>query len=124
MSPTIKAMAAALVDVQAEIGHVLKDSKNPYYDSDFASLEAVVNTYRSPFAKHGLVVTQWPAGDALVTLLLHRSGEWLRSACTLHPKRNDPQGWGSAITYCRRYAAMAVTGIAPVDDDGESAVGR
>lgn len=124
MSETIKELAAVLVDVQTEIRHVPKDSVNPYYSSDFASLKVVVDTYRTPFAKHGLVVSQWPAGDALVTLLLHRSGEWLRSACTLHPTRNDSQGWASALTYARRYSALAVAGVAPIDDDGESAVDR
>jgi len=35
--------------------------------------------------------------------------------------KNDPQGYGSALTYARRYSLMAACGIAPEDDDGNAA---
>jgi len=35
--------------------------------------------------------------------------------------KQDPQGYGSALTYARRYSLMAACGIAPEDDDGNAA---
>jgi hypothetical protein len=34
--------------------------------------------------------------------------------------KHDAQGYGSALTYARRYSLMAACGIAPEDDDGQA----
>jgi hypothetical protein len=85
----------------------------------------VTNALRGPFAKHGLSLVQMPEyinGDVfLTTRLLHSSGEWMESDYPIKPVKPDPQGYGSAITYARRYCLMAVAGIAPEDDDGNEA---
>jgi len=59
------------------------------------------------------------------TVLIHESGEILECG-TLHvpASKQDPQGYGSALTYARRYSLMAACGIAPEDDDGNSASRR
>jgi hypothetical protein len=61
-------------------------------------------------------------GVNVETLLLHESGESL-SCGVLHvpASKQDPQGYGSALTYARRYSLMAACGIAPEDDDGNAA---
>lgn len=58
------------------------------------------------------------------SILIHTSGEWLRSDLTVVPKDGTPQGVGSAMTYSRRYLLCAQAGLAPEDDDGEAAQGR
>jgi len=85
-------------------------------------------------AKHGLAVTQgisFQQGfsdnanvlhDTLTTTLIHKSGQWIESEMQLHLPKQDPQGQGSAVTYARRYAYMAILGlVADDDDDGNSA---
>jgi hypothetical protein len=57
-------------------------------------------------------------------MVTHSSGQWFRSSYPVRPVQATPQGLGSAITYARRYALMAMVGIAPEDDDGEAAMGR
>jgi len=61
-------------------------------------------------------------GVVVETLFIHESGEQI-SAGKLHvpAAKQDPQGYGSALTYARRYALMAACGIAPEDDDGNAA---
>jgi hypothetical protein len=61
-------------------------------------------------------------GVIVETMFIHESGETL-SAGKLHvpASKNDPQGYGSALTYARRYSLMAACGIAPEDDDGNAA---
>jgi len=61
-------------------------------------------------------------GVIVETLFLHESGESLRSGRLHVPAaKQDPQGYGSALTYARRYSLMAACGIAPEDDDGNAA---
>ncbi len=123
-SSEIGKLAEAMALASAEMGNAKKDGENPHFLSKFASLESVVNAYQPVFAKHGLSLLQFPLGDVLVNLLLHKSGQWIRSSYEVHASKTDPQGIGSAITYARRYSAMAIAGIAPEDDDGERAMGR
>jgi len=87
-------------------------------------------------AKHGLAVTQgisFQQGfsdnanvlhDTLTTTLIHKSGQWIQSEMPLHLPKQDPQGQGSAVTYARRYAYMAILGLVADDDDDGNAASR
>ena len=127
-SESIAALAKALVAAQAEMGGAVKDSANPFFKSKYADLTSVVRAIKEPFANHGLAYTQFPIcaenRAGVVTRLLHESGEWLEEEFTMPLVKNDPQGFGSALTYCRRYALQALAGIPAADDDAESAMLR
>jgi hypothetical protein len=128
-SEQIADLAAALAQAQGEIENVAKDSENPHFRSKYADLASVLSEVRPKLAKHGISVLQMPVnGDggqvAVVTRLLHSSGQYIESELAIAPAKADAQGAGSAITYLRRYCLMAAAGIAPEDDDGEEAVGR
>jgi hypothetical protein len=61
-------------------------------------------------------------GVKVETILLHESGEEFSGGILHVPAgKNDAQGYGSALTYARRYSLMAACGIAPEDDDGNAA---
>ena len=127
-SESIATLAAALAKAQAVIEGAIKDKVNPAFRSKYADLSAVWDAIREPLTANGLSLVQMPdmvEGDlVLVTRLLHSSGEWLEGTYPLTPVKPDPQGYGSAISYARRYAAMAVCGVCPEDDDGNAASGR
>jgi hypothetical protein len=128
-SSTINELAAALHLAQGKIKHAIKDSANPFYKSKFADLTSVWDAIRDAFQAHGLSVSQLPDQDddgkpVLVTILMHKSGQWISGSYPITPIKNDPQGVGSAITYARRYALQAVAGVCADDDDGEAAHGR
>jgi len=118
-------LAAALVKAQAELGNVAKDSTNPHFNSAFTSLAAVTDATRGTLAACGLALVQMPTTDerglGVETMIVHSSGEALTSTMWANVKTSDPQKMGSAITYLRRYAALAVTFTAPTDDDGNGA---
>ena len=82
--------------------------------------------FLKPLSDNELAVVQITEGTAeslaLVTILTHSSGEWIRGVLPLCPVKYDPQGIGSAITYARRYALAAMVGVCQVDDDGEAAM--
>ena len=133
-STEISELALALVEAQAEFSAVPKGSTNPFFKSKYAALPDVVASASPVLAKHGLAVTQgisFQQGfsdnanvlhDTLTTTLIHKSGQWIESEMPLHLPKQDPQGQGSAVTYARRYAYMAILGlVADDDDDGNSA---
>lgn len=127
-SENIGDLAAALAKAQAEVGTVTKDSANPFFKSNYASLAAVWEATRPILSKHGLSVVQLPSHDEsgyyVETMLMHGSGQWIKSRTYMKPAKDDPQGIGSLISYARRYALQAVTMVCPDDDDGEAAMGR
>jgi hypothetical protein len=126
----INEIAAALAVAQGHMGAALKDSENPHFRSSYADLASVVDAVRPHLSAVGIAIVQLPdiskeTGEVRVcTALVHKSGQVL--SCTLSATVKDlsPQSIGSAITYLRRYGLMAITGIAPDDDDGEAAMGR
>jgi hypothetical protein len=127
-SQSIAKLAAALCKAQSQMEGAKKNSSNPHFKNSYADLESVWDACRKPLTDNGLAVIQAPEGEGdhvvLETMLVHTSGEYISRRLPIRPTKNDPQGVGSAITYARRYALMAMVGLAPEDDDGEAASGR
>lgn len=124
-SNEINELASALAKAQADIKSAAKDGENPHFRSKYATLSSIWDAIREPLSKNGLSVTQvtaeTEAGPLLETCLLHTSGQWLQSEMLLRPSKNDVQGFGSALTYARRYCLAAIVGVAPDDDDDGNA---
>lgn len=122
----MKLIASALVKAQKEFAPALKDSNNPFFKSKYADLSTCINAVLDALNNNGIALIQknhdCADGVKVETILLHESGEEY-SGGVLHvpTAKNDPQGYGSALTYARRYSLMATCGIAPEDDDGNAA---
>lgn len=119
-------IAAALVKAQKAFGPALKSSTNPHFKNRYADLAACVEAVVDALNENGIMLMQpcheSASGVIVETLFIHESGETM-SAGKLHvpAAKQDPQGYGSALTYARRYSLMAACGIAPEDDDGNAA---
>lgn len=125
-SESITKISAALLKAQKQITFAVKDSTNPAYRSKYADLSSVIEACKPALNDAGISFIQMPApsdGDtlALTTRLLHESGEWIESTATCPLQKHDPQGYGSANTYLRRYCLAAAVGLYQDDDDGEGA---
>lgn len=124
MSDSIASLAAALAKAQGGMTHASKDAQNPHFKSRYADLAAVWAAIREPLSAAGLsvvqTVTQTDGAVGVRSLLLHASGEWIASDLHMPVAQKTPQGYGSALTYARRYALAALVGIAQDDDDGEA----
>lgn len=128
-TPTIGKLAEALAKAQAEMDCAKKDSINPHFKSKYADIASVIDAIKEPLSKHGLSYVQYidqtaTGGIALITKLMHMSGEWISGCLPLILSKNDMQGLGSALTYARRYSLSAIVGIAQDDDDGNSSNAR
>ena len=127
-SESIAALAAALAKAQGTMKGAVKDSANPFFKSKYADLASVVEAIRAAFSANGLSYIQTVQSSELdevrvETMILHSSGEWISCGVLALPvSKNDAQGYGSALTYARRYSLSAAVGVAPEDDDGNAAV--
>ncbi len=134
------AIAAALSKAQAVMEPATKSSTNPFFHSKYANLAEVWDTCRKPLTDNGLCFVQAIGADkttfsgtapnnkmyiwlTVTSRLLHVSEQYFEDAISM-PVEADPQSVGKITTYLRRYAQMALCGIAPADDDGEEAAGR
>lgn len=122
MSELHAAMALAFTEMEA----ALKTAKNPHLKNSYADLGSVIDAIKPALVKHGLffwqVSHEAPNGAMIETVLGHKSGSE-RSLGTLFvpADKSNAQGFGSALTYARRYALMAAFGIPAEDDDGNAA---
>jgi hypothetical protein len=123
----MKELAKALVTAQAAMSHAAKDSKNPHFKSAYSSLASVIDAVRPALSANGLAFVQKlhtiDGGVAVETVLIHESGQEMSCGTLFIPaSKQDAQGYGSAISYAKRYSLQSALGIASEDDDGNSAV--
>lgn len=121
-----KSIASALAAAQAQMGKALKSASNPHFRSKYADLASVMDACLPALNANGIAVVQPTVDDEsgryVETILIHgETGTELKCRVPLIVQKNDMQGYGSAVTYARRYGLMSMAGIAPEDDDGNAA---
>jgi hypothetical protein len=123
-SESIIELSKALATFHSQVGKIGKDAKNPFFKSNYASLPHILDEIAEPLEKAGLVVTQFPDGSGLTTMLIHaNSGQFLEATYEMPvAKANDPQALGSSISYARRYAVSSVLQLKISDDDAEASM--
>lgn len=116
------AMAAAFGEIEA----ATKSANNPHFKTKYADITAVIEAIKPALINHGLFFTQHPKpsenGITVETFIHHANGESLSLGELFVPaNKNDAQGFGSALTYARRYALVTAFGVPVEDDDGNAA---
>ena len=134
-SADLSKIAPALVRAQAAMENPARNrsvqvrTQGGTYSFRYATLDRITDMARRVLAANGLCVLQpivsTERGPALLTRLLHESGQWMECEIPLPPLGNNPQAFGSVVTYVRRYALSAMLNIAPdEDDDANRAAGN
>jgi len=121
-SDSIIELTKALALFHIKVGKIKKDAKNPFFKSNYASLSNILTEVQDPLNESGLVITQFPDEQGLVSMLIHaESGQYISSNYQMPvSKPNDPQALGSSITYARRYAISSILSLNVEDDDGNN----
>lgn len=125
-SETQSEILKALAQFHKNIIQPKKDANNPFFKSKYVPLENVTEVIDKVAPEYGLAYAQEALTNAdkgmvgVTTLLTHESGEWIEfEPLFLKADKQTAQGYGSAITYARRYALSSAFGIASeTDDDG------
>ena len=122
----ISEIASAFVAAQKEFAPALKTSTNPHFKSKYVDLAGCVEAVIDALNNNGFALIQkthdCENGVKVETMFMHETGDQISGGIIHVPAdRQNAQGYGSALTYARRYGLMASCGIAPEDDDGNAA---
>ncbi len=134
-SADITKIAFALVRAQAAMDNPPRNravqvrSEKGSYTFRYSTLDKITEMIRPALAENGLCILQpivtTDRGAVLLTRLLHESGQWMECEVTLPPVGNNPQSFGSAVTYLKRYSLVAFLNItSDEDNDGNTAAGN
>lgn len=130
-SDTVKDLFIGLVRLRQSIKQPSKDANNPFFKSNYVTLEGVQKAIDEAKKGTGIDYSQFvetsPDGRTGVSTMVYSDkGEYIiTDPLYLQPVKNDPQGNGSVVTYSRRYQLSALFGISSdIDDDGNNASGN
>lgn len=117
----------ALAQFQQDVKQPKKDANNPFFKSKYVPLENVVDVIHEAGAPLGLYEATYPVQEGglvgVGVIITHSSGQFIEfPPIMLKPSKNDPQGYGAAMTYARRYALSAAFGIASETDDDANSI--
>ena len=128
MSETIGKLAGALAKAQSQMTMVEGKSTNPFFNSKYASLATVLEVAMPALNANEIALVQgnrWDTnnnGFYITSMLMHSSGEWIKSEIRMPIAKKDAHGVGAATTYGRRYLLSSMVGVAQADDDGNGAI--
>ena len=126
-------LVSALIKAQHEIDNAHKDAKNPFFKSNYATLESVIEAVKQPLLDNGVLFVQKSSisvdGVNIETCFYGHGEEIQTGQLHVPADKQDPQGYGSALTYARRYSLAMACGIGAgikveatgADDDGNKA---
>ena len=119
-------LTKALFEFQGKVTSVKKNAKNDHFKNKYADLISIIETINPILQESGLLVTQHPHEDVLITTVYHsESGEFMQSEQVLRMKdANNPHHYGSSLTYARRYALASIFNLIQSDDDANEASGH
>ncbi len=130
------AYTAALAELQAELPEIEKRGairdRSGGVQSTYAKWEDVNEAIRPVLARHGFGlsfrVERTADGVAVTGVLSHRDGHSERTTLSLpvdaSGSKNNVQGYGSSVSYGKRYTASALLNLTSrdeTDDDGHAA---
>jgi hypothetical protein len=122
-------IAAAFVKAQMQFGKALKTSVNPHFKSKYADLSSCIDAVVGALNANGIGLMQrtYECKDGVMveTMFVHESGEVMECGMLHVPaSKHDAMGYGSALSYARRYSLLTASGLAPSDDDDGVAASR
>jgi len=111
-----------LLDFQKRVEAIAKDSQNPFFKSNYLSLNGLLDAIKPLLNELELVLlqplTNVDGRPAITTKLLDGDKVLLESTITL-PDLQDPQKVGSAVSYYRRYSIQSMLLLQAEDNDAE-----
>lgn len=132
-SETMTEIAKALAKAQTELKNPSKNKtvnvrtqQGGTYSYKYADLADILDQVKPVLAKNGLTIIQGNTDDEtgrvnITTLLLHESGEWIKTFLLMPPahetRMNPAQALGSILTYGRRYAITSLLNLASDEDN-------
>lgn len=119
-------MAKDFVVAMSAINGAYRSGFNGHLRTSYSTLEDVIVAVKPVLAKHNLCFIQRiHEGESarVETVFIHVTGAMLSTGiCDVPVSKKDPQAYGSAITYSKKYSLLSACGIPSIDDDAEEAM--
>lgn len=127
-SPEVDKVLPALFNLKKKLKPMTKDSKNPFFKSNYLELPDLLDNLEPLVEECGLVISQANChrhGDEyVISRLTHaESGQFVEAEYKIGFD-NDPQKNGARSTYGRRFSLKGLIGLSERDDDGNFASGK
>lgn len=122
-SENTDAIVSSLIAVQSQLDNPERDAtaSGGKFEYDYTTLDNLVDLVEPVLNESGIFMSQTndlnDGKAVLVTTLMHTSGQFIRSETLMMIPERDPQEFGSAMTYARRYALSSILGLASETDD-------
>ncbi len=100
---------------------IKKGTVNPFFKSNYANLNEVLDKVTKPLNDLGIVIVQTVQLDGLKTTLMDTEDDSCIESTIEFVQKTDAQKLGSNITYNRRYALVTMLSLEDEDDDGNKA---
>ena len=117
----MKELIDALVKAQSEMTHGLATGKNPHFNSEYAPLDEVIRAVKKPLNDNGIFFLQkvyLADNGQCVETEFHGHGAVVSGGKVyVVADKKTPQGYGSALTYAKRYSLQTACGLPTGDDD-------
>jgi hypothetical protein len=122
-SESVADLLAALSNFNSEVGKIIKSDVNPHLKIKYAGMASILDAVFEPMRKNGLMLMQKLSGDnTLTTTIYHvHTGQYISNAVNMIISKPDPQGFGSAVTYYKRYSIVSLLCLNVDDDDDVNA---
>jgi hypothetical protein len=134
-----RAFNESMVACQTDLQPVARNKSNDQTNSRYADLAKLAEAALPIIHKHGFAITfsqaetEKPNHIGVAVSVRHRDGHTERF--TFHvpvdlcgfkgtPNKTVVHGWGSALTYCRRYSLLCAFNVIVAGDDDGQAAGR
>lgn len=126
-SEQIDQLLTAVLTAKGSFGKIKKSKENPHFHFKYAPLEGIMGAIEPALTACDLMIVggMHEAQDQIMieTRLYHLpSGQWMSSSVGL-PMPPNPQDFGKAVTYVRRYNISALLNL-QADDDLDAQVPR
>jgi hypothetical protein len=120
-----KSIRQKIFEIQSEIKNPVKNTQGFGYK--YATLEQVLDLIKPLLLSHRILLIQVPFNEEAriginTNLTCMDSGESIGFQFAIEIPKRDPQGYGSAITYLRRYSLLSLFNLVQEDDDGKAAM--
>ncbi len=112
--------------VRESVGEILKTQKNPFFKSNYADINQMLEQISPALKEQGLMIVQPLTnvdGRPAIKTIVSDGTETIEDIVTL-PDLEDPQKMGSSITYFRRYSIQSLFCLQAKDDDANLASGK
>ena len=122
----MKELVDALVKAQSEMTHGLATGSNPHFKSEYAPLDEVIKAVKKPLNNNGIFFLQkvyLADNGQCVETEFHGHGAVVKGGKVyVIADKKTPQGYGSSLSYAKRYSLQTACGLPTGnDDDGNQA---